>query len=137
MMAKKSPQILIADDDLDDLEMLEEALIEAAPDAVISKAVGGVRAVELLNGYTGATLPDLIVLDYNMPDMSGAEVLSYINEQKRYSAIPRVVFSTSDARRHVSDCLTKGAKKYFVKPNTKRELDEIALQMLSLITPQA
>lgn len=131
-----SVQILIADDDLDDLEMLEEALIDARPGTIIQKAIGGAEAVGLLKNYDDANLPDLIVLDYNMPDISGAEILSYISEQKRYSEIPRVIYSTSNAQRHVADCIQKGATKYFVKPQTKKELDDIANQMLSLVTQQ-
>lgn len=135
-MAKKILQILIADDDLDDLELLEEALMEHKPNAIIKKATGGRAAIDLLNAYPDSGLPSLIVLDYNMPDIPGSEVLAYLGKQQRYHEVPRVVFSTSNAQRHVSECLNNGATKYFVKPNTKQELEDVTQQMLSLITEQ-
>jgi CheY-like chemotaxis protein len=131
-----SLRILIVDDDLDDLELLDEAILEAQPNSNIDKATGGRAAISFLDSYPDSALPHLVILDYNMPDISGSDVLAYIKEQKRYDKIPRVVFSTSDAERHISESLKSGATKYLVKPKTKRELDELALQMLSLISAE-
>ena len=128
-----SLKILIADDDLDDLELLEEALIEAKPNSTIDKATGGKAAINFLNTYTDSNLPDLIILDYNMPDATGSEILAHIRKQKRYDKVPRVIFSTSGAERHVTECIKGGATKYLVKPQTKSELDKLTAEMLSLV----
>jgi len=129
-------QILIADDDLDDLELLEEALLESRPNSTIDKATGGIAAIRLLDSYSDASLPHLIIVDYNMPDISGLEVLAHIRDKKRYDHVPRVVFSTSDAERYIAESLKNGATKYIVKPTTRRELSELTSQMLSLVTTE-
>lgn len=116
---------------MDDLEILEEALLEACPDAVISKAVGGRAAISFLDGKGECV--DLAVLDYNMPDVGGPEVLAYINGQQRFCNMQRVMFSTSDAERYVNVSLSNGASRYFIKPTTKSGLDELVLEMLSLV----
>ena len=131
-----SLQILIADDDPDDLEMLEEALNEAHPGLLVDKADGGKAAVKMLGAYDDNSLPDLIILDFNMPDLPGSEVLAYIQGQRRYDNIPRVVFSTSDSQRHVSEAMGKGATGYFVKASSKKELDQVTAKMLALAKPE-
>ncbi|MBV9987667.1 MAG: response regulator [Chitinophagaceae bacterium] len=131
-----SLQILIADDDPDDLEMLEEALNEALPGLVVHKAAGGKAAVKLLGAYEDNRLPHLIILDFNMPDLNGSEVLAYIQGQRRYDNVPRVIFSTSGSQRHVLEAMGKGATGYFVKASTKKDLDEVTAKMLALAKPE-
>jgi CheY-like chemotaxis protein len=126
--------ILIADDDVEDLEILEESLQELQPGLHIDKALSGDAAIKRLSSYSDTNLPNLIVLDYNMPNVGGIDVLVYLKERKRYDSVPRVIFSTSAAERYISESLKNGATKYFVKPQTKRELNELTLQMLSLAT---
>ena len=128
-----SLQILIVDDDPDDLELLEEAILELEPASRIDKATGGKAAIEYLDNYNDSRLPNLIILDYNMPEVNGSAVLEHISAQDRYRQVPRIVFSTSDAPLHKKDCLTRGATEYFVKPTTKKQLDLIAKKMLSFL----
>lgn len=128
-----SLQILIVDDDPDDLELLEEAIHELEPALLIDKATGGRAAIEYLDNHKNGRLPNLIILDYNMPEVSGSAVLAHISAQERYRQVPRIVFSTSDAPLHKKDCMTKGATEYFVKPTTKKQLDLVTKQMLSFL----
>lgn len=67
--------ILIADDDTDDLELLGEALLQLEPDATIHTVSTGHEILEYLTTCHGEDLPSLIILDYNMPDMTGAKVV--------------------------------------------------------------
>lgn len=125
-------QILIADDDLDDLELLEEALLEYQPHTNIDKANGGMAAISYIDSYPESKLPNLIVLDYNMPDVNGLDVLTHIKALKQYDKVPKVIYSTSNANRYMTESLQNGATKYFVKPQNKTQLDEVAKQMLLL-----
>jgi len=127
-----SIRILIADDDPEDLEMLEEAFLEVKPDSNIDTVIGGAAAIKWLDTNAQESLPNLIVLDFNMPDVNGIDVLSHIQAKVVYNSVPRVMFSTSNAEKYISDSLEHGATRYFVKPQTKRELDAIAVEMLSL-----
>ena len=92
-----SPKIiLLADDDADDRELLEEAILSIETDAVIHAAASGNEALTVLNNSSDKELPCLIILDYNMPDLNGAEVIEIIINDNRYKDIPVLIWSTSN-----------------------------------------
>lgn len=77
-------------------------------------------------------LPDLIVLDYNIPEINGAEILAQLKKEDRFFSIPKIVWSTSDSQLYRENCLTLGAKAYLVKPSSIIGIKEIAKEMLRL-----
>lgn len=93
-MNKARKIILYADDDVDDQELFKEAFhrIDAAIDIRI--ASGGEECLTLLSSLTDQELPSLIVLDYNMPDLTGLEVVERLCSDKRYQYIPKVIDRT-------------------------------------------
>ena len=123
--------ILAADDDLEDLELIEDAFSSLEPDIALHKVTNGKAVIEYLNNQSDSDLPCLIILDYNMPELKGSEVLAEISKDKRYERIPKLVLSTSSAPIHIHECLINGAAEYYVKPNSLRELESIARKMLS------
>lgn len=127
--------ILLADDDLDDQEFLEEAFLHIEPDAGIHTVSSGRQLIEYLLHCQNKHLPGLIVLDYNMPDMNAAEILAYLRENDLYKNIPAVVWSTSDATLYKESCRQKGAKKYFRKPTKFEEVVKLAEEMLGFYSP--
>ena len=124
------PTILMADDDYEDLEMIEEAITSIKPDASLHKVVNGKAAIEFLSSQPDNKLPCLIVLDYNMPELTGLEVLSVIRKNKRYEKIPKVILSTSNTPAAIRECLNKGATEYLVKPSNMTALLNVAEKML-------
>ena len=118
--------ILLADDDEEDLELIENAITEIEPDADLHKVTNGKAVLEYLNNQPDNKLPCLIVLDYNMPELNGSEVLSLIYKEQRYENIPRVILSTSGAPLHIQNCISKGASEYFIKPNNMGDFDKLA-----------
>ena len=131
-MATAAKRILIADDDLDDQEILIEVLNQMDPSLEIVTAVNGGLVLDYLAERGAAEFPDLVVLDYKMPIMSGVEVLEHLREDERYAAIPMVVWSTSGQPEHRMRCLEAGARQYFIKPSSLQELRTIAGQLLAL-----
>jgi len=131
-MEGKHIHILIADDDDEDLELIEEAILEIEPGVKLHKVKNGKAAIEYLNGKAAGELPCLIILDYSMPEMNGPELLSILKKCPGYRAIPTVIFSTSGAAVHIQQCKERGATEYFVKPNTKTALSQVAEKMLAL-----
>lgn len=129
-MASIPKLILIADDDQEDLELLEEAIRTTEPHATLKSVLNGRLAVEFLEQTRDEELPCLIILDYNMPEMNGANVLERICSQPRFDHIPKVVWSTSSNNAYVKECLDKGATAYFVKPASHRQLEDLAREML-------
>lgn len=134
-MTEKFPHILIADDDEEDLELMEEAILGTESNALLHKVKNGKALIEFLQKTNPNQLPHLIIMDYNMPELNGAEVLSQLRSQPHYSSIPVVVLSTSNAPLHQQECKANGASEYFVKPNTLRELDDLAKKMLAFCNP--
>ncbi len=122
--------ILVADDDADDMEFIEEAILSFEPEAVLHKAVTGRAVLRILEQRADHELPQLLILDYNMPEMNGAEVLAHLCGNDRYAAIPKIVLSTSSSPRHQRECKENGAAEYYTKPNTKAELNSLVKQML-------
>ena len=129
---QKEARILIADDDLEDMELIEEAFLNAEPAVQLYKFTNGKSAIEYLNTIQDMELPCLMVLDYNMPEINGSEMLSHLKKQERYSSIPKVVLSTSNAPLHIHECMSHGATDYLVKPDNIKELNLLAQRLLSL-----
>src|SRR5690606_26106550 len=123
MQGDRAINILIADDDAEDLELIEEAILSFKPNVRLHKVNDGKAAVDDLATLQDHKLPALIILDYNMPQLKGSEVLLQLGAQPRYDAVPKVILSTSNTAIYIDECKRQGAAEYFVKPNTQRELD--------------
>ena len=123
--------ILAVDDDPDDLELMVETLRQLSPDVSVSKLQNGAEVLPFLDRLSDTHLPGLIILDYNMPEMNGAQVLSRLCQLPRYESIPKVIFSTSDAPAYVKECMNNGATQYFVKPASMRDLNAIMKKILA------
>jgi len=130
-MELKEKIILVADDDLDDQEMLEEVFLGIEKSALIHTVGSAREALEYLKNCNSDTLPCLIILDYNMPDLTGAQLTEMIAQNKLYKHIPILVWSTSNSTVYKRECEEKGARHYFYKPHDFTEVVEMARQMLS------
>lgn len=124
--------ILLVDDDPDDIELLDEAFASCAPAPEIHTAHSGKQALDILMNWPGARLPDLIILDYNMPDMTGAEVLGVLKHNRRFSDTVKVVWSTSDATHYEQNCKENGATHFFKKPDRIEAIQSLAATLLTL-----
>ena len=112
--------ILLVDDDVRDVELALAALKKAAPEAQIDVASSGEEAVEYLrrHGDRQGGRSDLVVLDYKMPQLSGADVLRAVRSDPRACRSPIVVLSGSDSERDVEECYALGANAYVRKPHS-------------------
>jgi CheY-like chemotaxis protein len=122
--------ILLADDDLDDQELLEEAFLQIDPSAQIHTVSSGTEVFDYLKNCNDTDLPCLIVLDYNMPFLTGPQILEAINQQTRYQHIPKLIWSTSDGLHYRQLSKEKGAIEYFHKPLNYEGMKILASKML-------
>lgn len=129
---RESYTILLADDDPDDQELMIHAFSQVTPSLNLQIVNDGKAAIELLSATNDHKLPCLIVLDYNMPEMNGADVLQRLVGIKRYESIPKIILSTSGNPTYVQDCLRKGADAYKVKPDNFNQLVVLAKEMLAM-----
>jgi CheY-like chemotaxis protein len=130
MSQPSSLHILLADDDEEDQELIRDAIIAEAPGTHVTLVGNGVQALSYLEDHE--LLPGLIVLDYKMPLLNGAETLERLCSDNRYSSIPVVVWSTSNRQEYIDICLEKGAAQFFTKPNDPQELRRMIMSLLSL-----
>ncbi len=119
--------ILYIDDDPDDRETFVEALGSIDSDIQCITLEDGLRALSYLESNK---LPDVIVLDINMPLMNGITCLSEIKGNKETSHIPVVMFTTSNNQKEMEECKKLGAYKCILKPSTDADLK---LQLTSLL----
>lgn len=123
--------ILLAEDDVDDQELLKEAFLKINPAIQFLTFNNGKKFLQTLENIDAA--PHLIILDYNIPEMNGAEILQHINGDQRYNSMIKIVWSTSNSPLYRDSCLASGAHAYFVKPYTLSGLEEMARNMLSYL----
>jgi len=129
---KSRRHIFLAEDDLDDQEFLTEALLYLDADIHVHIESSGQKAINYLEKAGDRELPCLIVLDYNLPLVSGHEILINIQNSDRYRNIVKVVWSTSNSPHYEKVCLESGAAAYFVKPSDIAGIQELAQKMLKL-----
>lgn len=73
---------------------------------------GGRRALQFLKDRT----PDLIILDIDMPEINGYEMLKMIKEKEHLQNVPVIFLTSNNDRNHVVKAVAGGAKDYVVKP---------------------
>lgn len=85
--------ILYIDDDIEDIEIFQDALGDVDPSVQLLTARNGKDALALLGA--AEVLPDYVVLDINMPGMDGKSCLQEIRKEKRFDPIDIVIYSTN------------------------------------------
>jgi CheY-like chemotaxis protein len=107
--------LLLVDDDDADALMVSEALAESEHAYNLHTVTDGARGVEYLHDPAHG-LPDLIILDLNMPRMDGREFLAHVKNDVKLKAIPVVVLTTSEAPEDVHHSYVLRANAYVTKP---------------------
>jgi CheY-like chemotaxis protein len=110
---------MIADDDSTDQLLVKQAIEELKIGCQFETVMDGLALLAWLEKRVQERqrLPDLILLDINMPKMNGKETLRRIRANKTFVHIPVIMFSTSDYAPDVTECYALGANGYLVKPH--------------------
>ena len=119
----KSLKILLVEDSPSDVRLIREALKETPVPVQISVARDGVEAMEHLQRTEsgGASRPDLILLDLNLPRKNGREVLAEVKASPNLKQIPVLVMTSSRADDDVLQAYNLNANCYITKPGDLRE----------------
>lgn len=125
--------ILLAEDDIDDQELLEEVFKDINPSIHLFCFTSSEKFLKHIEQLSGDKVPDMIVLDYNIPEANGAEILKRLNAKENYLPVVKLVWSTSDSALYEKNCFELGAKAYMVKPSNISDFREMAKKMLSYI----
>ena len=129
----KHKKVLYADDDLDDKAWVSEACRALACALDIHFVENGREAMEYLSVCSGESLPGLIVLDLNMPELDGRQTLKRIKDDPRYQEIPVLIVTTSTNALDKDICNRLGASLYLTKPDTHHEWQGIIREMESFL----
>jgi chemotaxis family two-component system response regulator Rcp1 len=116
-------RVLLVEDNAGDAQLMRIALSEAHPDALLRVATDGEAALNALMRPEPGEEPDLVLLDLNLPRLSGHEVLEAVRESDEPAAqrTPVVVLTTSNASGDVQRSYELGARSHITKP---LEIDE-------------
>ncbi len=119
-MGKSRPvNILLIEDNPGDIRLAQEAFKEGNFNICLSVATDGIEALRYLRKlppYEEVSLPDLILLDLNLPKKDGREVLSEIKSDPDLRCIPVVILTTSNAEADIQNCYKLHVNCYINKP---------------------
>jgi two-component system, chemotaxis family, response regulator Rcp1 len=121
---KEMREVLLVDDNPADIDLTHNALARTHLSMHVSSVPDGAEALELLyrNGkYKGARLPDLVILDLNLPRKDGSAVLSEVKSNPALRKTPIVIFSTSQALHDIGRSYELGANSYVSKPGNLQD----------------
>jgi len=119
-------KLLIVDDSL-----VIRKVIKAAADVLkmeTEEAQDGIEALEKLAVLYKEI--DLVLLDWNMPEMSGYDVLVEIKNSARYKDIPVMMVTTEGQKSSIVAAVRAGADNYLVKPFTVEELESKIIECI-------
>jgi CheY-like chemotaxis protein len=112
----KRIKIVLIEDDADDIELLREAFEMNNVNCHIDFITEGDLVMPFLDDLH--ELPDVIVMDLNLPKLHGREIMKEIKSSDKLSSIPLVVLTTSSLQDDINFSYSMGVNQYITKPNT-------------------
>ena len=105
------PEVLVVDDSKVMRDMIA-ACLRPDPSLTITHAASGLEAIERLSLKTF----DMLVLDLNMPDIGGLEVVEFVRSQDKLRELPILIVTTRGEESSRTAVLAAGASRYMTKP---------------------
>ncbi len=124
----RAAQVLLIEDNHGDAVLTRRAFRRARMPSELTVAETGEAGLSILRRegeHAEAAVPDLILLDLNLPHMHGQDFLSEIKRDPRLKRIPVIVLSSSSADVDVAGCYDRHANGYITKPVTSETYDDI------------
>ena len=106
--------ILLIEDDAIELMKFKRVLNKLELNHKIAEAENGKIALDILNAKE--IIPNIIILDLNMPKLNGIEFLEILKNDEQLRNIPAIVLTTSNNYRDVLECYKIGIAGYILKP---------------------
>jgi len=135
-MKTLSPLVLIADDDPDDRDFFRSGMQRLYPDIFLITFSDGMNLLDFLANCAASDLPDCLLFDYKMPGLMGPDLLQATGPGSRYAPIPKIVWSTSQRKKDIDECLSLGAARFADKPVTDAELNKLLRSLEPFFYPQ-
>jgi DNA-binding response OmpR family regulator len=129
-----SKRVFLIDDDEDDRLFFGIGLNEFDPSIEILYDRDSEMALRRLSEKM-QPLPDIVFLDWNMPKLSGRQILGAIRANRRFNKVPVIIFTTSSSEQDKDEAKELGASYFLSKPASlyelKKNLEEIFSSLLA------
>lgn len=116
------PKALVVDDSRAIRMILGELLRELGYD--VSDAANGRVAAEILDRCPDDALPEIALVDWNMPEMNGIELVRYVRANQRYQNMQLMMVTTETQSEQMITALEAGVNEYIMKPFTEAMITE-------------
>lgn len=119
MRTKRQVNILLIEDNSGDIWLTREAFKQSDKNVTLEVVMDGVEAYNYLKKkvpYQDKPLPDLILLDLNLPKWDGRDVLEKVKTDEDLKHIPVIILTTSNAKKDVINCYKLYANCFITKP---------------------
>lgn len=122
-MTKK---IALIEDNFGDIKLFEEALKHNEIDVDLNVLTDGEQALEFFQSFDHDNRkPDIIILDLNLPRVSGIEILEMLKTSEHFKLIPVIILTTSKLNSDIHKTYDLGANAYFSKPLEVKKFYEL------------
>jgi two-component system, response regulator len=129
-MRYEDVQILLVEDNPDDVAFTKRVLRKSKLDSNLEVAGDGLEAKTALEKMANSgSLPSMVLLDINLPDISGIDLLTKLKADPRFKDIPVVMLTGSNTDDDIQKSYDLGASTYLVKPISSDAL-MIVMKML-------
>lgn len=120
-------QVLLVEDNPDHAIIAKSTLKKLKQISLVDHVIDGQQALNyLLDSQSSATvLPNLTILDLDLPGVNGFEFLKEIRTNKKLKDLPVIVLTTSRSESDIKQAIQLGIIEYFVKPLDKNRFEEI------------
>ena len=127
--------ILLVEDEQSAIRLFKEAFAELENPIKVTVATDGEQALEILSlqGNSDPGRPDVVVLDLDLPEIDGGEVLRRTRTRDDLASPPVVVVSNSDDPEVINASYRLGASLYIVKPTGYQDLVDVVREMGRLL----
>jgi DNA-binding response OmpR family regulator len=125
--------VFLVDDDNDDLELVRDAFVRNQFRGELTSLDNAVTLMNTLKNPS-ARLPDLLILDLNMPLKDGFEVMTDLKDEDRFASMPIVVLTASSNLTDEKRCRELGCHLFFRKPVTVSEYDEFVTFIINFLS---
>ena len=122
-------RIMVVDDAAFIRDTVKKQLRDLIPGVEVSEAPDGARALSLMKGQ----LVDIILSDWEMPNMTGAELLHAVRSMPDGGRVPFIMISSRGDRSHIMKAIELGVSDYLTKPFTPEELHKKVYKQLKII----
>lgn len=130
-------KIILIEDNMGDILLINEAINQSCYNCSVTSLTDGEKGIQYLDKLQqGAYMepPGLILLDINLPKISGKEILYFIKSNPQLKTIPVAIFSSSAYDKDINDAKSLNADYYFQKPADLTHYFQVIESILQTLT---